>query len=55
MKKYLDKKGIDNKIFYNKLLHLVPCFKYLGYKKGDFPVAEKVAKEVLSVNIYEKY
>lgn len=54
VQKYLnDKCLVDNKIFYNRPLHLLPCFKYLGYKKGDFPVAEKVGKEVLSVNIYE--
>jgi len=31
---------------------LQPAFKYLKYKKGDFPEAEKTAKEVLSLPIY---
>lgn len=54
LQKYLnDECLVDNKIFYNRPLHLLPCFKYLGYKKGDFPVAEKVGDECLSVNIYE--
>jgi dTDP-4-amino-4,6-dideoxygalactose transaminase len=53
VQRYLDRHGIENKIYYSKLLHLQPCFKYLGYKKGDFPVAEKVAKEVLTIPIYE--
>jgi len=30
-------------------LHMQECFKYLGYKKGDFLVAEKVSKEIMSL------
>ena len=55
LKKYLDKLGLDNKIYYTRLLHLQPAFKYLGYKKKDFPVAEQSAKECLSVNLYQSY
>jgi len=33
-------------------LHFQPAFKYLSYKKADFPEAEKAAKEVLSLPIY---
>ena len=39
-------------IYYPIPLHLQPVFKYLGYKKGDFPEAEKVCKQVLSLPIY---
>lgn len=30
-------------------LHMQECFKYLGYKKGDFPVSERVSKEIMSL------
>jgi dTDP-4-amino-4,6-dideoxygalactose transaminase len=52
LKKYLEKNGIPTMIYYPLPLHLQPAFKYLGYKKGDFPEAEKSSKEVLSLPIY---
>ena len=52
LKKYLEKQGIPTMIYYPLPLHLQPAFKYLGYKKGDFPEAEKASKEVLSLPIY---
>jgi UDP-2-acetamido-2-deoxy-ribo-hexuluronate aminotransferase len=30
-------------------LHMQECFRYLNYKEGDFPVAERVSKEILSL------
>jgi dTDP-4-amino-4,6-dideoxygalactose transaminase len=50
--KYLSQNGIPTMIYYPIPLHLQPAFKYLGYKKGDFPEAEKASKEVLSLPIY---
>ena len=47
--KKLKKKGIPTSVFYPVPLHLQECFKYLNYKKGDFLVSEKVAKEVISL------
>ena len=52
LQKYLKEKGIPTMIYYPLPLHLQPAFKYLAYKKGDFPEAEKTAEEVLSLPVY---
>jgi len=49
---YLQEKGIDSRVFYPVPLHLQKCFKYLGYKMGDFPQAELAAKQAFTLPIY---
>lgn len=49
---YLKENGIDTRVHYPIPLHLQPASKMLGYQLGDFPVAEKLAKEMLSLPIY---
>lgn len=48
----LRNKRIDARVYYPVPLHLQKCFKYLGYKKGDFPESEKVAQETLAIPVY---
>ncbi len=48
----LKENGISSVIYYPAPLHLQKALKFLGYQKGDFPVAEKAAKEVLSLPMY---
>ncbi|MGB2961837.1 MAG: DegT/DnrJ/EryC1/StrS family aminotransferase [Candidatus Omnitrophota bacterium] len=49
---YLKQKGIGSRVYYPLSLHLQPCYKELGYREGDFPVTEKVCREVLSIPVY---
>ncbi len=52
LKKRLDDAGVGTGIHYPIPCHLQPCFAELGYKEGDFPVAEAIAREELSLPIY---
>jgi perosamine synthetase len=52
LSQYLNEKGIGNSIFYPKPLHLHPYFCKLGYREGDFPISEKISKEVLSLPVH---
>lgn len=52
LNQYLNEQGIGTSIYYPIPLHLQKCFSYLGYKKGDFPVAERVSERILALPIY---
>lgn len=53
LRNYLLKQGISSEIHYPIPPHLSNAYKNLGYKKGDFPIAEKYADTVLSLPIFE--
>tara|TARA_B100002052_G_scaffold251463_1_gene239562 strand:- start:44 stop:1189 length:1146 start_codon:yes stop_codon:yes gene_type:complete len=53
LKKYLIKNNIDAKVHYPIPVHLQKAAKFLKYKKGDFPVAEKLANTSLSLPVHE--
>jgi dTDP-4-amino-4,6-dideoxygalactose transaminase len=49
---FLNKNGVSTGLHYPLPLHRQNCFKSLGYKKGDFPVTEKLAETGLSLPMY---
>ncbi len=50
---YLIKNGVDAKVHYPIPIHLQPAAKFLNHSKGDFPIAEKVAKTTISLPVHE--
>lgn len=52
LQRFLHSKGIPCMIYYPLPLHLQEAYQYLGYKKGDFPVAEELSEQVLSLPMH---
>ncbi len=52
LKNFLAGKGIPSMVYYPKALHLQEAYKHLGYKQGDFSVAEKLSQTVLSLPMH---
>ena len=45
----MDKNNIGHLIHYPIPPHLQKAYKHLGFKKGDYPISEKIHKEIISI------
>lgn len=52
LQEYLSNRGVGSMIHYPIPPHLQQCYKHLGFGIGDFPIAEKLSNEVLSIPLY---
>jgi dTDP-4-amino-4,6-dideoxygalactose transaminase len=52
LSKHLNSKGIATGLHYPTPLHLQPAYAALGYKTGDFPMAERCASQILSLPMF---
>ncbi len=52
LQSFLESQGISSGVYYPIPFHLQECFKFMGGNKGDFPVSESAAKEVLALPVY---
>lgn len=46
------RRGIDARVHYPEPVHLAPAWSDLGYRSGDFPHAERAAREVMSIPVH---
>ncbi|MDO9509358.1 MAG: DegT/DnrJ/EryC1/StrS family aminotransferase [Thermovirgaceae bacterium] len=52
LKTWLAERGITARVYYPLSLHLQPCFSFLGYKEGEFPVSESLSQKTLALPIF---
>jgi len=52
LQKFLSEKGIPSMVYYPGAIHLQEAYRFLGYKKGDFSISEKLGETVLSLPMH---
>ena len=49
---HLEASGVATAVHYPVPLHLQPAFRHLGHREGDFPVAERLARDIVSLPMH---
>ncbi|SNB44904.1 DegT/DnrJ/EryC1/StrS aminotransferase family protein [Geobacter sp. DSM 9736] len=49
---FLAEKGVETRVNYPTPIHLMPGYRFLGYREGSLPVTERLAGEILSLPMY---
>lgn len=52
LRQKLEAQGISSTVYYPFPLHLQPVYQHLEYQKGQFPIAEQICEEVLSLPMF---
>ncbi len=52
LRRHLAQRGIGCEVYYPVSFHEQPCFRYLGYRRGDFPASEHAAAHSLAIPVY---
>ncbi len=52
LQKFLTEQGVPTIIYYPQPLHLQKVYTNLGYKRGDFPIAESISEKILPLPMY---
>lgn len=52
LQELLKQRGVSTGIHYPVPIHLQPGYRWLGYGEGDFPVAERLARQILSLPMF---
>jgi len=52
LQEYLKNNDIQTQIHYPIPPHLAECYKYLGHQRGEYPITERYADELLSLPLY---
>lgn len=53
LKAHLETRGVSSKVHYPVPIHLQEASKHLGYGPGDFPVTERLSREILTLPVHQ--